>query len=229
MSNKLPTKAKRPALIVIIIAVVLGAIAIWARFSRQLAEGDSPGHIVSLIAIALLIVALIVGGLYLHVSRAQKAQRRAVTEREPNAIVFGSSMLSAVAAFVKGAIPALGLGEKPKVSSFSSPTGVIGDGGFRLFHGGGNLKLSYAIPRDRIAGLTVGEVQEGIYTYATLGIAVTHPEGTAIIPVPVMRAESPMRRESPAGVRLLAEAAAAKWSVPLLDDLPQSAPPSSHS
>jgi len=164
--------------------------------------------------LAGLIIWIVLG----RIQRLQRAQRRALAESEPQARVFGSYALSGVAALLARTIPALGLGAAPRGLSTSSPTGVIDPSGFRLVRGGARLFTAYTVPRDRIAAVTLGGIQEGAFLYPTLVLIVSDDAGQAAIPVPATRDGSPLRRETPDGMDRLIADAARIWGVPVIGD-----------
>lgn len=166
------------------------------------------------VALAGLIIWIVLG----RIRRLQRAQRRALQEREPQARIFGSYALNGVAAYLSRTIPLLGLGAAPRGLLTASPTGVIDPSGFRLIRGGARLLTAYSVPRDRIQGVTRGGIQEGAFLYPTLVIVVSQEAGQVAIPVPVTRDDAPLRRESPDGMDRLISDAARIWGVPVLGD-----------
>ncbi len=203
--------------VVLAIAVVLAAFFVWGALVRPLLNGDSPGATLLVFGAGLVLAGVILWIVLARIKRLQRRQRRALQESEPQARAFGSYALNGVAAFLTRAIPALGLGAAPRGLLTSSPTGVIDPSGFRLFRGGARLLTAYSVPRERIAGVAIGGIQEGAFLYPTLVIVVSHGAEHAAIPVPVTRDEAPLRRETPDGMdRLLADAARI-WGVPVLD------------
>lgn len=216
-SNGPSPKRGLPMPVLITFAVVALGLSLWIRVSLHIAEGSSVEYTILIVTTAIVVVAVIVGAVLWRIAHTQKAQRRGLAAREPGVLLVGSPLVNVVASFVKRAIPALGLGTRVRGMAASSRTGVIDASGFRMFYGGARLKQSYAIPRTRIVGVAVGEIREGIYTYPTLGIAVSSPDETVIVPVPVTRDDSPFRRASEDEVERLAARAAELWSVPVLD------------
>lgn len=203
--------------VVLAIAVVLAAFFVWGALVRPLMNGDSPGSTLLVFGAGLMLAGVILWIVLSRIQRLQRRQRRALQESEPQARVFGSYALNGVTAFLTRAIPALGLGAAPRGLLTSSPTGVIDPSGFRLVRGGARLVTAYSVPRERIAGVAIGGIQEGAFVYPTLVIVVSHGAEHAAIPVPATRDEAPLRRETPDGMdRLLADAARI-WRVPVLD------------
>jgi len=200
------------------IAVVLTAFFLWAALVRPLIAGESPAATLLVFAAGAVLAGLIIWIVLGRIQRLQRAQRRALAEREPQARVFGSYALSGVAALLARTIPALGLGAAPRGLSTSSPTGVIDPSGFRLVRGGARLLTAYAVPRDRIAAVTLGGIQEGAFLYPTLVLIVSDGAGQAAIPVPATRDGSPLRRETPDGMDRLIADAARIWGVPVIGD-----------
>lgn len=200
------------------IAAALAAFFVWGALVRPLLD-DEPPVATSLVfgagvALAGLIIWIVLG----RIQRVQRAQRRALREREPQARIFGSYALNGVAAYLSRTIPLLGLGAAPRGLLTASPTGVIEPSGFRLVRGGARLLTAYSIPRDRIQGVTRGGIQEGAFLYPTLVIVVSQEAGQVAIPVPVTRDDAPLRRESPDGMDRLISDAARIWGVPVLGD-----------
>ncbi|WP_338566735.1 hypothetical protein, partial [Microbacterium paraoxydans] len=198
------------------IAAALAAFFVWGALVRPLLD-DEPPVATSLVfgagvALAGLIIWIVLG----RIQRVQRAQRRALREREPQARIFGSYALNGVAAYLSRTIPLLGLGAAPRGLLTASPTGVIEPSGFRLVRGGARLLTAYSIPRDRIQGVTRGGIQEGAFLYPTLVIVVSQEAGQVAIPVPVTRDDAPLRRESPDGMDRLISDAARIWGVPVL-------------
>lgn len=203
--------------LVLAIAAVLAAFFLWAALVRPLVNGESPGSTLLVFIAGLMLAGLILWIVLGRIQRLQSAQRRALQEREPQARVFGSYALNSVAAFLRTAVPALGLGAAPRGLTTSSPTGVIDPSGFRLVRGGARLLTAYTVPRDRIVGITTGGIQEGAFRYPTLVIVVSHGAESAAIPVPVSRDGAPLRRETPDDMDRLVSDAARIWGVPVLD------------
>lgn len=204
--------------LVLAIATVLAGFFVWAALVRPLINGESPVATVAVFAAGVVLAGLILWVVLGRIQRLQYDQRRALHEREPQARVFGSYALNGVAAFLARAIPLLGLGTAPRGLMTSSPTGVIDHSGFRLVRGGARLLTAYSVPRDRIAGVTKGGIQEGAFLYPTLVIVVSHGAEQFAIPVPVTRDGAPLRRETPDGIDRLVSDAAGIWGVPVLVD-----------
>ncbi|WP_146008266.1 hypothetical protein [Microbacterium sp. UMB0228] len=200
------------------IAAAVAAFFVWGALVRPLLDGEPPVAtslvFVAGVALAGLIIWIVLG----RIRRLQRAQRRALREREPQARIFGSYALNGVAAYLSRTIPLLGLGAAPRGLLTASPTGVIEPSGFRLVRGGARLLTAYSVPRDRIQGVTRGGIQEGAFLYPTLVIVVSQEGGQVAIPVPVTRDDAPLRRESPDGMDRLISDAARIWGVPVLGD-----------
>lgn len=200
------------------IAAAVAAFFVWGALVRPLLDGEPPVAtslvFVAGVALAGLIIWIVLG----RIRRLQRAQRRALREREPQARIFGSYALNGVAAYLSRTIPLLGLGAAPRGLLTASPTGVIEPSGFRLVRGGARLLTAYSVPRDRIQGVTRGGIQEGAFLYPTLVIVISQDAGQVAIPVPVTRDDAPLRRESPAGMDRLISDAARIWGVPVLGD-----------
>ncbi|MEJ6489876.1 hypothetical protein PQI23_09090 [Leucobacter sp. USCH14] len=204
--------------VVVVIAVVLAAFLVWGALVRPLINGESPAATLLAFAAGLAVAGLIVWIVLGRIRRLQRTQRRALQKSEPQARVFGSYALNAVAAFLARAIPRLGLGSAPRGLLMSSPTGVIDPSGFRLIRGGARLLTAYRVPRDRIAGVTSGGIQEGAFLYPTLVIVIAHGTEHAALPIPVSRDSAPLRRETPDGIDRLVSDAARVWGVPVLGE-----------
>lgn len=200
------------------IAAAVAAFFVWGALVRPLLDGEPPVAtslvFVAGVALAGLIIWIVLG----RIRRLQRAQRRALREREPQARIFGSYALNGVAAYLSRTIPLLGLGAAPRGLLTASPTGVIEPSGFRLVRGGARLLTAYSVPRDRIQGVTRGGIQEGAFLYPTLVIVVSQEAEQVAIPVPVTRDDAPLRRESPDGMDRLISDAARIWGVPVLGD-----------
>lgn len=159
-------KPKRPNIIVLAIILAVAVIALWSRFGRQLDSGDSFSEVLTTALIAFGLVGIIVGGVCWNLSRLQKAQQAALRGASSPNIVFGSTAISAVAMFLKAVVPALGLGSTVRGLLTSSPTVAADEAGLRVLYGGSKLNVAYAIPRDRIVGVSQGEVQQGLFVHA---------------------------------------------------------------
>ncbi len=200
------------------IAAALAAFFVWGALVRPLLDGEPPVATSLVFGAGVALAGLIIWIVLGRIQRVQRAQRRALREREPQARIFGSYALNGVAAYLSRTIPLLGLGAAPRGLLTASPTGVIEPSGFRLVRGGARLLTAYSIPRDRIQGVTRGGIQEGAFLYPTLVIVVSQEAGQVAIPVPVTRDDAPLRRESPDGMDRLISDAARIWGVPVLGD-----------
>lgn len=200
------------------IAAALAAFFVWGALVRPLLDGEPPVATSLVFGAGVALAGLIIWIVLGRIRRLQRAQRRALREREPQARIFGSYALNGVAAYLSRTIPLLGLGAAPRGLLTASPTGVIEPSGFRLVRGGARLLTAYSIPRDRIQGVTRGGIQEGAFLYPTLVIVVSQEAGQVAIPVPVTRDDAPLRRESPDGMDRLISDAARIWGVPVLGD-----------
>lgn len=200
------------------IAAAVAAFFVWGALVRPLLDGEPPVATSLVFGAGVALAGLIIWIVLGRIRRLQRAQRRALREREPQARIFGSYALNGVAAYLSRTIPLLGLGAAPRGLLTASPTGVIEPSGFRLVRGGARLLTAYSIPRDRIQGVTRGGIQEGAFLYPTLVIVVSQEAGQVAIPVPVTRDDAPLRRESPDGMDRLISDAARIWGVPVLGD-----------
>ncbi|AMG82602.1 MULTISPECIES: hypothetical protein [Microbacterium] len=200
------------------IAAALAAFFVWGALVRPLLDGEPPVATSLVFGAGVALAGLIIWIVLGRIRRLQRAQRRALREREPQARIFGSYALNGVAAYLSRTIPLLGLGAAPRGLLTASPTGVIEPSGFRLVRGGARLLTVYSVPRDRIQGVTRGGIQEGAFLYPTLVIVVSQEAGQVAIPVPVTRDDAPLRRESPDGMDRLISDAARIWGVPVLGD-----------
>lgn len=200
------------------IAAALAAFFVWGTLVRPLLDGEPPVATSLVFGAGVALAGLIIWIVLGRIRRLQRAQRRALREREPQARIFGSYALNGVAAYLSRTIPLLGLGAAPRGLLTASPTGVIAPSGFRLIRGGARLLTAYSVPRDRIQGVTRGGIQEGAFVYPTLVIVVSQEAGQVTIPVPVTRDDAPLRRESPDGMDRLISDAARIWGVPVLGD-----------
>lgn len=200
------------------IAAALAAFFVWGALVRPLLDGEPPVATSLVFGAGVALAGLIIWIVLGRIQRLQRAQRRALREREPQARIFGSYALNGVAAYLSRTIPLLGLGAAPRGLLTASPTGVIEPSGFRLVRGGARLLTAYSVPRDRIQGVTRGGIQEGAFLYPTLVIVVSQEAGQVAIPVPVTRDDAPLRRESPDGMDRLISDAARIWGVPVLGD-----------
>ncbi len=200
------------------IAAALAAFFVWGALVRPLLDGEPPVATSLVFGAGVALAGLIIWIVLGRIRRLQRAQRRALREREPQARIFGSYALNGVAAYLSRTIPLLGLGAAPRGLLTASPTGVIAPSGFRLIRGGARLLTAYSVPRDRIQGVTRGGIQEGAFVYPTLVIVVSQEAGQVTIPVPVTRDDAPLRRESPDGMDRLISDAARIWGVPVLGD-----------
>lgn len=200
------------------IAAALAAFFVWGALVRPLLDGEPPVATSLVFGAGVALAGLIIWIVLGRIRRLQRAQRRALREREPQARIFGSYALNDVAAYLSRTIPLLGLGAAPRGLLTASPTGVIEPSGFRLVRGGARLLTVYSVPRDRIQGVTRGGIQEGAFLYPTLVIVVSQEAGQVAIPVPVTRDDAPLRRESPDGMDRLISDAARIWGVPVLGD-----------
>lgn len=200
------------------IAAAVAAFFVWGALVRPLLDGEPPVATSLVFGAGVTLAGLIIWIVLGRIRRLQRAQRRALREREPQARIFGSYALNGVAAYLSRTIPLLGLGAAPRGLLTASPTGVIEPSGFRLVRGGARLLTAYSIPRDRIQGVTRGGIQEGAFLYPTLVIVVSQEAGQVAIPVPVTRDDAPLRRESPDGMDRLISDAARIWGVPVLGD-----------
>lgn len=203
---------------VLLIIALLAAFYVWGALVNPLMNGAGPGATVLVFAAGVVLAGLIAWIVLGRIHRLQRAQRRALHEREPQSRVFGSYALNTVATFLSRAIPRLGLGAAPRGLVSSSPTGVIDESGLRLVRGGARLLEAYTVPRDRIVGVTTGGIHEGVFVYPTLVIVVSHGAEQAIIPVPVSRDGAPLRRETQDGIDRLASDASRIWGVPVLGE-----------
>ncbi len=200
------------------IAAAVAAFFVWGALVRPLLDGEPPVATSLVFGAGVALAGLIIWIVLGRIRRLQRAQRRALREREPQARIFGSYALNGVAAYLSRTIPLLGLGAAPRGLLTASPTGVIDPSGFRLVRGGARLLTAYSIPRDRIQGVTRGGIQEGAFLYPTLVIVVSQEAGQVAIPVPVTRDDAPLRRESPDGMDRLISDAARIWGVLVLGD-----------
>lgn len=200
------------------IAAALAAFFVWGALVRPLLDGEPPVATSLVFGAGVALAGLIIWIVLGRIQRLQRAQRRALREREPQARIFGSYALNGVATYLSRTIPLLGLGAAPRGLLTASPTGVIEPSGFRLVRGGARLLTAYSVPRDRIQGVTRGGIQEGAFLYPTLVIVVSQEAGQVAIPVPVTRDDAPLRRESPDGMDRLISDAARIWGVPVLGD-----------
>jgi len=200
------------------IAAAVAAFFVWGALVRPLLDGEPPVATSLVFGAGVALAGLIIWIVLGRIRRLQRAQRRALQEREPQARIFGSYALNGVAAYLSRTIPLLGLGAAPRGLLTASPTGVIDPSGFRLIRGGARLLTAYSVPRDRIQGVTRGGIQEGAFLYPTLVIVVAQEAGQVAIPVPVTRDDAPLRRESPDGMDRLISDAARIWGVPVLGD-----------
>ncbi|SDS29218.1 hypothetical protein SAMN04489809_1528 [Microbacterium paraoxydans] len=200
------------------IAAAVAAFFVWGALVRPLLDGEPPVATSLVFGAGVALAGLIIWIVLGRIRRLQRAQRRALREREPQARIFGSYALNGVAAYLSRTIPLLGLGAAPRGLLTASPTGVIDPSGFRLIRGGARLLTAYSVPRDRIQGVTRGGIQEGAFLYPTLVIVVSQEAGQVAIPVPVTRDDAPLRRESPDGMDRLISDAARIWGVPVLGD-----------
>lgn len=200
------------------IAAAVAAFFVWGALVRPLLDGEPPVATSLVFGAGVALAGLIIWIVLGRIRRLQRAQRRALREREPQARIFGSYALNGVAAYLSRTIPLLGLGAAPRGLLTASPTGVIEPSGFRLVRGGARLLTAYSVPRDRIQGVTRGGIQEGAFLYPTLVIVVSQEAGQVAIPVPVTRDDAPLRRESPDGMDRLISDAARIWGVPVLGD-----------
>jgi hypothetical protein len=200
------------------IAAALAAFFVWGALVRPLLDGEPPVATSLVFGAGVALAGLIIWIVLGRIRRLQRAQRRALREREPQARIFGSYALNGVAAYLSRTIPLLGLGAAPRGLLTASPTGVIEPSGFRLIRGEARLLTAYSVPRDRIQGVTRGGIQEGAFLYPTLVIVVAQEAGQVAIPVPVTRDDAPLRRESPDGMDRLISDAARIWGVPVLGD-----------
>lgn len=200
------------------IAAAVAAFFVWGALVRPLLDGEPPVATSLVFGAGVALAGLIIWIVLGRIQRLQRAQRRALREREPQARIFGSYALNGVAAYLSRTIPLLGLGAAPRGLLTASPTGVIEPSGFRLVRGGARLLTAYSVPRDRIQGVTRGGIQEGAFLYPTLVIVVSQEAGQVAIPVPVTRDDAPLRRESPDGMDRLISDAARIWGVPVLGD-----------
>lgn len=200
------------------IAAAVAAFFVWGALVRPLLDGEPPVATSLVFGAGVALAGLIIWIVLGRIRRLQRAQRRALREREPQARIFGSYALNGVAAYLSRTIPLLGLGTAPRGLLTASPTGVIDPSGFRLVRGGARLLTAYSVPRDRIQGVTKGGIQEGAFLYPTLVIVVSQEAGQVAIPVPVTRDDAPLRRESPDGMDRLISDAAQIWGVPVLGD-----------
>ncbi len=200
------------------IAAAVAAFFVWGALVRPLLDGEPPVATSLVFGAGVALAGLIIWIVLGRIQRLQRAQRRALREREPQARIFGSYALNGVAAYLSRTIPLLGLGAAPRGLLTASPTGVIDPSGFRLVRGGARLLTAYSVPRDRIQGVTKGGIQEGAFLYPTLVIVVSQEAGQVAIPVPVTRDDAPLRRESPDGMDRLISDAARIWGVPVLGD-----------
>ena len=200
------------------IAAALAAFFVWGALVRPLLDGEPPVATSLVFGAGVALAGLIIWIVLGRIRRLQRAQRRALREREPQARIFGSYALNGVATYLSRTIPLLGLGAAPRGLLTASPTGVIEPSGFRLVRGGARLLTAYSVPRDRIQGVTRGGIQEGAFLYPTLVIVVSQEAGQVAIPVPVTRDDAPLRRESPDGMDRLISDAARIWGVPVLGD-----------
>lgn len=200
------------------IAAAVAAFFVWGALVRPLLDGEPPVATSLVFGAGVALAGLIIWIVLGRIRRLQRAQRRALREREPQARIFGSYALNGVAAYLSRTIPLLGLGAAPRGLLTASPTGVIEPSGFRLVRGGARLLTAYGVPRDRIQGVTRGGIQEGAFLYPTLVIVVSQEAGQVAIPVPVTRDDAPLRRESPDGMDRLISDAARIWGVPVLGD-----------
>ncbi|AVL98166.1 hypothetical protein C6C15_14245 [Microbacterium sp. str. 'China'] len=196
----------------------MAAFFVWGALVRPLLDGEPPVATSLVFGAGVALAGLIIWIVLGRIRRLQRAQRRALQEREPQARIFGSYALNGVAAYLSRTIPLLGLGAAPRGLLTASPTGVIDPSGFRLIRGGARLLTAYSVPRDRIQGVTRGGIQEGAFLYPTLVIVVAQEAGQVAIPVPVTRDDAPLRRESPDGMDRLISDAARIWGVPVLGD-----------
>ncbi|RUQ05834.1 hypothetical protein D8M34_09120 [Microbacterium sp. HSID17254] len=196
----------------------MAAFFVWGALVRPLLDGEPPVATSLVFGAGVALAGLIIWIVLGRIRRLQRAQRRALREREPQARIFGSYALNGVAAYLSRTIPLLGLGAAPRGLLTASPTGVIEPSGFRLVRGGARLLTAYSVPRDRIQGVTRGGIQEGAFLYPTLVIVVSQEAGQVAIPVPVTRDDAPLRRESPDGMDRLISDAARIWGVPVLGD-----------
>lgn len=200
------------------IAAALAAFFVWGALVRPLLDGEPPVATSLVFGAGVALAGLIIWIVLGRIRRLQRAQRRALREREPQARIFGSYALNGVAAYLSRTIPLLGLGAAPRGLLTASPTGVIEPSGFRLIRGGARLLTAYSVPRDRIQGVTRGGIQEGAFLYPTLVIVVSQEAGQVAIPVPVTRDDAPLRREPPDGMDRLISDAGRIWGVPVLGD-----------
>ena len=200
------------------IAAAVAAFFVWGALVRPLLDGEPPVATSLVFGAGVALAGLIIWIVLGRIRRLQRAQRRALREREPQARIFGSYALNGVAAYLSRTIPLLGLGAAPRGLLTASPTGVIDPSEFRLIRGGARLLTAYSVPRDRIQGVTRGGIQEGAFLYPTLVIVVSQEAGQVAIPVPVTRDDAPLRRESPDGMDRLISDAARIWGVPVLGD-----------
>ena len=200
------------------IAAALAAFFVWGALVRPLLDGEPPVATSLVFGAGVALAGLIIWIVLGRIRRLQRAQRRALREREPQARTFGSYALNGVAAHPSRTIPLLGLGAAPRGLLTASPTGVIEPSGFRLVRGGARLLTVYSVPRDRSQGGTRRGIQEGACLSPTLVIVVPQEAGQVAIPVPVTRDDAPLRRESPDGMDRLISDAARIWGVPVLGD-----------
>ena len=200
------------------IAAAVAAFFVWGALVRPLLDGEPPVATSLVFGAGVALAGLIIWIVLGRIRRLQRAQRRALREREPQARIFGSYALNGVAAYLSRTIPLLGLGAAPRGLLTASPTGVIDPSELRLIRGGARLLTAYSVPRDRIQGVTRGGIQEGAFLYPTLVIVVSQEAGQVAIPVPVTRDDAPLRRESPDGMDRLISDAARIWGVPVLGD-----------
>lgn len=127
------------------IAAAVAAFFVWGALVRPLLDGEPPVATSLVFGAGVALAGLIIWIVLGRIRRLQRAQRRALREREPQARIFGSYALNGVAAYLSRTIPLLGLGAAPRGLLTASPTGVIDPSGFRLIRGGARLLTAYSV------------------------------------------------------------------------------------